>query len=113
EAAHVASPPDRTGGLFSEDEEARGIVRLVLDVLHLDRHSVELRRELARDRGRTRFLLGDLDRARGARSVDQLRMRQVALQPVTTLRQRLVLRIDAGDLLEWIRGDQRVRDLEV
>lgn len=69
--------------------------------------------EFAGHRGGARILLRELHGARGAGGIDQSRVRQVALQPMPALRERLILGIDALDALQQARRDERVADLEI
>src|SRR3990170_4504168 len=76
-------------GVLGKDQEARGVVRLVLDVAHQDLEAVDLGREPRGD-GRERRIFRLSDNARGARGVGFRHRREAELaQHLAALSERM------------------------
>lgn len=84
------------GVVVGDDQEARRVVGIVLDVGREDVEPVELRRGVAGD-GAGLWILGGHARGLGvARHRDARQVREVAVEPLVALRQRLRVRVDAA-----------------
>ncbi len=75
----------RRTALTAEHEKARGIRRIVLDVLRQNFQTVFFRCQHATERGRKIFLRGKLGGARIGRRLDDLHTWQIFREPATTL----------------------------
>ncbi len=96
----VLSCAARWEGLPSDDEEARRVVRPVLDLGHQHVEPVDLRCDGARDR-RGALLVARAARALGvAADGHALDARQVLVQPAAALRERLRMRAHPCDVPE-------------
>ena len=99
--------------LASDHQEAGGVEPAVLDAALDDPQAVDPGRDLAADRRHLRVRGRKLGRRSGARRLDDLDARQIALQPVATLGQGLGVRGDAGDVAHLpALGQQRLGDLQ-
>ncbi len=85
--------------LVTDDEETRGIVRAVLDLLAQFGQPVEAGRHVAGDGGRVPLALHPLGRIGIARNRHALDVGVVSIQPLAALRQGLGMGVDAGDVV--------------
>ena len=106
-----AVAPGRFGLARADEDEAGGVVLLVLDALGEDLSAVEECRASGRDRGRSRAFNGPFDRLGRRKGGRLLRLRTVPLQESAALGQRLRVGVDEVDLVEGRpRGDNEVVD---
>lgn len=85
--------------LVADDQEARGVVRAVLDLLVQLAQVVQAGRHVAGDRRRIPLALHPLGRVGVARHRHPLDARVVRVQPLATLREGLGMGIDPGDVV--------------
>jgi hypothetical protein len=93
--------PGRAGIVLAQHQETRGVVRLVFDVLGQLGQLVTGSRRLTGDGRSAGFLSRFLGGLGVAADRDALRLRQHPVEPFVALRQRLGMRVDAGDCAEF------------
>ena len=104
----VLSLPLERKQLAAHDDEARGVVRLILDAVEQDAQRVDLCGRLARERGGAVLVACAAGGFGVARDGNLLDVRQVLREPPATLRERLRMRAHAADLSDVLHATHQV-----
>src|SRR5690606_11555155 len=98
---------------FTDDKKAGYILRAILYVFRHNRYPMEIRCQSTCDRSYLRVLLCLQNCLRGTRTVYQLSIGQVAIEPLAALADSVILGEHFLYLLQRASGDKTMRNLEI